>query len=308
MKKHHVINGSLAALIAAIVSLTTWFVVIPGLAQSNAATAGTYACFKGSSGQVYLRSTCKTGEKRVLINGTGLQGMRGYSNFELAQQNGYTGTVSEWLKTLVGPAGASGSGSTGATGATGPAGPIGATGPAGPAGAKGDAGAPGSGFVPDYGYFIDTTTQTMAAINTPTAMKFGTNVTADHGITITSATAGGPLTRITMAKAGTYNVQFSAQVFKATSNSTEDIDIWLSQNGTTVPNSNTQLTIANDIGKTGKAVAAWNFFVKTTSANEYVELMWSAANTVVSIPYVGPQTNPARPGIPSLILSVNQVG
>lgn len=305
MKKHHIINGSLAALIAAIISLTTWFVVIPGLASSNAATAGTYACFKSSTGHVYLRSSCKTGEKRILINGTGLQGARGYSNFELAQQNGYTGTVAEWLKTLVGPAGSSASGSTGATGPAGPAGPIGATGPAGP---KGDAGAPGSGFVPDYGYFIDTTSQTMTAINTPTAMKFGTSIIAEHGITITSATVGGPLTRITMAKAGTYNIQFSAQVFKATSNSTEDIDIWLSQNGTTVPNSNTQLTITNDIGKTGKAVAAWNFFVKTTSANEYVELMWSAANTAVSIPYVGPQTNPDRPGIPSLILSVNQVG
>ena len=139
-------------------------------------------------------------------------------------------------------------------------------------------------------------------------MKFGTNVIADHGITITSATPGGAATRITFAKAGTYNVQFSAQVFKGTSTGTEDIDIWLSQNGNLVANSNTQMTITNDVGKTGKAVAAWNFIVTTTAANEFAEIMWSAANTIVTLPYVGPQTSPTRPAIPSLILSVDQIG
>lgn len=299
MRRHHVINSSISAVVAIIVSLAAWLVVHSGIASSDAASAGTYACFKNTTGQVYLRSKCKTGEKRVLINGTGLQGSRGYSNFELAQQNGYTGTVTEWLKTLIGPAGSSGSGSTGATGATGPA---------GPAGPKGDAGAPGAGFVPDYGYFIDVTSQTMTAVNTATPILFGTNVIADHGVTITSATPGGPKSRITFAKAGTYNIQFSAQIFKASSTGPEEVDIWLSQNGSNVANTNTQLTLTNDVSKTGKAVAAWNFYVKTTTANEYAELYWSASNTVISIPYVAPQTGPERPGIPSIILSVNQVG
>ena len=128
MRRHHVINGSIAATVAIIVSLTAWLVVHSGIASTNAASAGTYACFKSATGQVYLRATCKANEKRVLINGTGLQGSRGYSNFELAQQNGFTGTVADWLKTLVGPAGASGSGSTGATGVAGPTGSTGSTG------------------------------------------------------------------------------------------------------------------------------------------------------------------------------------
>lgn len=293
VQRHHLINGSIAAVVAVTVSLTAWLVVHSGIASSNAASAGTYACFKNSSGQVYLREKCKSAEKRVLINGTGLQGARGYSNFELAQQNGFTGTVAEWLKTLVGPAGSSGSGSTG------PAGP---QGPAGATGAKGDAGA--DGLIPDYGYFIDTTTQNMLAINTPTAMKFGTNVIANKGVTIT----GADKSRITFAKPGVYNIQFSAQVYKDTSTNTADIDIWLSQNGQSMPDSNTQLTITNDIGKTGKAVAAWNFFVTITAPGQYCELMWSSASSVISLPYVGPQSSPDRPGIPSLILSVNQVG
>lgn len=300
IQKHHVLHGTISATVAVVVSLAAWLVVHSGIASSSAASAGTYACFKGSSGQVFLRTSCKTGEKRVLINGTGLQGARGYSNFELAQQNGFSGTVADWLKTLVGPAGSSGGGSTGATGATGPAGPAGATGATGAKGAD--------GFIPAYGYFIDTTSQTMSATNTATPMKFATNVIANKGVTVGLGSDGVSRTRITFDKAGVYNVAFSAQFFKAVSNNTEDYDVWLSQNGSPVANSNTQATITNDVGKTGKSVAAWNFFVTTTADNEYCEIMWSAANTVVSIPYVAPQSNPTRPGIPSLILSVNQVG
>lgn len=293
VQKHHFINGSIAAVVAVAVSLAAWLVVHSGIAASSATSAGTYACFKNSSGQVYLREKCKSGEKRVLINGTGLQGARGYSNYELAQQNGFTGTVAEWLKSLVGPAGSSGSGSSGGTGATGPAGPV---------GPKGDAGA--DGLISDYGYFMDTTTQNMLAINTPTAMKFGTSVIANKGVTIT----GEDKTRITFAKPGVYNVQFSAQVFKNTSTNTADIDIWLSQNGLTVPNTNTQLTVTNDIGKTGKIAAAWNYFVTITEANQYCELMWSSQSAVISLPYVPPQAIPDRPAIPSVILSVSQFG
>ncbi|MFG2400757.1 GDSL-type esterase/lipase family protein [Streptomyces lydicus] len=67
------------------------------------------------------------------------QGPAGVSAYELAVQQGYTGTVTQWLASLVGPTGA-----TGATGATGPAGPTGATGPQGPTGATGATGPQGA--------------------------------------------------------------------------------------------------------------------------------------------------------------------
>jgi hypothetical protein len=70
--------------------------------------------------------------------GGGTSGTPGKSAYEVAVDNGYTGTVTQWLASLVGPAGA--------TGATGPAGAAGATGPAGATGAqglKGDKGDPG---------------------------------------------------------------------------------------------------------------------------------------------------------------------
>lgn len=49
--------------------------------------------------------------------------IRGYSAYEIAVQNGYEGTVEEWLLSLIGPEGPQGEkGNTGAQGPTGPAG------------------------------------------------------------------------------------------------------------------------------------------------------------------------------------------
>lgn len=69
------------------------------------------------------------------------QGPAGASAFEVAVAEGYSGTVTQWLASLVGPAGATGAtGPTGPTGATGAQGPAGATGATGPQGPKGDTG------------------------------------------------------------------------------------------------------------------------------------------------------------------------
>lgn len=56
----------------------------------------------------------------------GQNGAPGLSAYQVAQANGFTGTQSQWLASLVG--------ATGATGAVGPAGPAGATGATGATG------------------------------------------------------------------------------------------------------------------------------------------------------------------------------
>ena len=65
----------------------------------------------------------------IPIGGGDGSGPPGKSAYELAVLNGFSGTLTEWLASLVGPAGA-----TGATGATGPQGPKGDKGDPGPAG------------------------------------------------------------------------------------------------------------------------------------------------------------------------------
>ncbi|MEV7364262.1 hypothetical protein [Streptomyces sp. NPDC091299] len=74
-------------------------------------------------------------------NAGGGEGLPGKSAYEIAVEQGFNGTVSQWLASLVGPAGATGAtGPTGATGATGPKGDTGAQGPAGTDGAQGPKG------------------------------------------------------------------------------------------------------------------------------------------------------------------------
>lgn len=83
-----------------------------------------------------------------------ISGLNGASAYEIAVADGFVGTESEWLASLVGAEGPMGpAGPTGATGPEGPAGPAGAdgadgadgaVGPAGPAGPTGPAGADGA--------------------------------------------------------------------------------------------------------------------------------------------------------------------
>lgn len=75
-------------------------------------------------------------------------GADGLSAYEVAKENGFTGTQAQWLASLVGPQGAKGDkgdkGDTGAAGAKGDKGDKGDTGATGPQGPKGDTGAAGA--------------------------------------------------------------------------------------------------------------------------------------------------------------------
>jgi len=150
-----------------------------------------------------------------------------------------------------------------------------------------------------YGSFYDTTTQSAAATNTAYAMKFNTNVINNKGITITNNGAGDP-TRITFANAGTYNLQFSAQLDSVTG-SAQNIQIWFVKNGVADAYSNTTISVQ---GTSAETVAAWNYWA-TVTAGQYYEINWSVSNTGVQI--VAQAASGIHPGIPSVILTVNQV-
>lgn len=109
--------------------------------------------------------------------------------------------------------------------------------------------------------------------------------------------------RITIANAGIFNIQFSAQVFK-TSGGTSKIDIWLCKNGSNVANTNTEMEIS---GNSHGVVASWNFFVNA-AAGDYYEICWSSADTNVKLDYTAAQSTPTRPAIPSIILTVHKIG
>lgn len=145
-----------------------------------------------------------------------------------------------------------------------------------------------------YGAFSDTTTQTIVSINTAYAMTFDTTDNS-NGVSI-----GSPTSRLVVDEQGVYNVQFSAQLDKA-SGGAADVYIWLAKNGTNVPNTATTLTLQ---GTAARQVAAWNFVIQLEATN-YVELMWAADDADVVI--LAASATSVWPAIPSVICTVTQV-
>ncbi len=147
-----------------------------------------------------------------------------------------------------------------------------------------------------YGSFYDTTTQTATNASVAYSMQLSNTAPETNGISITSGS------RITFAYAGTYNIQFSAQLDK-TDNNDDLVNIWFAKNGTNIPDSNTQVTV---FGNSGKYLASWNFIVSVT-AGEYVEIKWQSPDVNMRIVASAAQTNPTRPAVPSVIVTAVQV-
>jgi hypothetical protein len=183
---------------------------------------------------------------------------------------------------------------------TGNQGPTGATGPQGPQGVQGVQGIPGAAGGFGYlGSFHDTTNQTGIA-NSVLTMGLNNLDPWNNGVSIVSGN------RITIANPGVYNIQFSAQMVKNSGNTATHAHIWLSQNGTDVPTSASQLGFPSN---SVYVVAAWNFFFKTTVANEYVQLKWEInSNVDNAVVITSAAASGTVPAIPGLIVTVNQVG
>lgn len=153
-------------------------------------------------------------------------------------------------------------------------------------------------FAP-YGAYQDDTTQTVAVVTNAYPMTLNT-VDYELGISLVSGS------RITIGYSGLYNIQFSSQ-FVNTDSQAHDVSIWFRKNGTNVPKSNSEFTVPSKHGSVnGQLVAALNFFV-ALELNDYIEIMWSASNTLVSMSNIAAQTNPTRPATPSVIVTVSHV-
>lgn len=153
-----------------------------------------------------------------------------------------------------------------------------------------------------YGVFSDAVSLTPAAIYTPYAIPFNTT---DFAL---GFSRGSPTSRIVASQAGLYNFQFSAQLSSSNS-SAKKIWIWPRINGVDVPNSNSEVTL---VGNNAATIAAWNW-VLSLNANDYFEIVYAVEDVAVTIVAAAAQTGAngtatfARPGVPSIILTVTQV-
>jgi hypothetical protein len=179
-------------------------------------------------------------------------------------------------------------------GVPGPQGPQGATGPQGPQGEPGPAG--GFGYSASYWSSVDQT-GTIGSIQAHTL----NNIDWEDGIQLVDNS------KITFLHAGKYNITFSDQWHHTGGGgSGNTVNIWLAKNGTALEDTNTKVIVNTN---NPYYVAAWNFFVNA-SANDYYQIMWSADTTTVKLeaePGTGSGAN-RHPSIPSVIVTVNQVG
>ena len=226
----------------------------------------------------------------------------------LVDRTSGTGTMLNARFAVAGEIGAQGpAGAAGITGATGPSGAQGIQGPQGIQGIPGANGFNGAngqnginGLVPAYGSFRDTTTQQIDSVNTPKAMTFnqitpGVNGVSASGVSVEFGS------HIVVARTGTYNIQFSAQLTK-TDSGNDIMDIWLRRNGSDVPLSNSEITITASL----RQVATSNYIIDL-AAGDYVQLMYSSADIATRILAIAPQTNPVRPAGPSIAVAITQV-
>jgi hypothetical protein len=108
--------------------------------------------------------------------------------------------------------------------------------------------------------------------------------------------------RITAAFAGTYNIQFSAQLEHLGGGGSGGVaNIWFRKNGTDIADSNTRVAITSSAKY---SVPAWNFVI-TLVANDYIEIMWSTDNTSIQLTHE--VITGSQPAVPSVIATVTQV-
>ena len=151
-----------------------------------------------------------------------------------------------------------------------------------------------------HGAFQDSTDQVAANTTTAYAVTFNTT-DFSNGVTMASGS------RITVADAGIWNLQFSIQ-FTNTTNASQDVDVWFRVNGTNSANSNSRFGFASrkGAGDPYHTIAAINYFL-SLNANDYVEIMWRPTDVGVTIEQYPAGTTPTRPAVPSAIVTMSFV-
>ncbi len=148
-----------------------------------------------------------------------------------------------------------------------------------------------------YGSFYSNQAQQVIAADTATPITLnGTYESYKTSIYGGSGTSS----RIKIDTAGTYNIQFSAQVDLVDGSQPQKGDFWFRIDGVNVPESNTRISV---LGKDYETVIALNF-IYTFAGGQYFELFMSSSDSNWALARDTGITNPTRPGIPSIIITV----
>ena len=145
-----------------------------------------------------------------------------------------------------------------------------------------------------YGVFSRTTDYSPALANTAYAVQFDTT-RISNGVVI-----GSPTSRIVVPESGLYDVSVTLQ-YSSSNSSNKDIYSWIRKNGTDVANSARIVTININNGYVPVSLAE----VLSLAASDYIEIMFAADNTNVTIDNVA--STAFAPAAPAVVLAVSQV-
>lgn len=147
------------------------------------------------------------------------------------------------------------------------------------------------------GAFSSMITQNASSANTVYIMSAETTEHS-NGIAVVDKT------KFTIQSAGTYNIQFSTQ-FEKTGNGSGTVDVWFRKNGNNIARSNSELYMAKN--SNDKLIASWNYIDVFTGNTDYFEIAWAATSNDIRMAAITGLTNPTRPDIPSLIVTMFEV-
>ena len=151
-----------------------------------------------------------------------------------------------------------------------------------------------------YGAFSDYTNQALVSTTASQVMTFNTTDLTSGDVVVVSGS------KLTVTTSGVYNFQWSGQ-FVTSSNSTQDVYVWIRINGVDVAGSTGVIYVPSRHGGVdGHIIAGWNFLLSLT-ANDYVELVWGGSSTTITIATIAAASSPTRPSTASLIATFQQV-
>jgi hypothetical protein len=151
-----------------------------------------------------------------------------------------------------------------------------------------------------WGAFYDTTTQTIASTTTAYVLTVNSADPDNEGVSVQSGSKLVPTTP------GNYNVSLSVQV---TNNDTQNHEavFWFRKNGVDLPYSASTVTVPTKHGGVKGHLIFYVDLALHFNAGEYMEMVWSATSTQVSVETLPAGTSPVCPVSPSVIVTVVQV-
>ena len=154
-----------------------------------------------------------------------------------------------------------------------------------------------------YGSFYSNTTQLVNGVNVPTVLAYD-RISYSQGISITGAT--GPAnhySQIKVSEGGAYEVSFSVQLDQ-TQGGNHLAQIWARINGTSVPDSSSQITVQ---GPNGESIPYLSLILEL-NANDYVEFVMNGADSTVGAYFFPASGALGIPANPSIIVGAKMIG